>query len=267
MILGWLAVLDGLLSLGLALASVLLANAAVLAPLAGFQLFLLGFLLSVGSVLFGLLVLFLGRRKGSRQMQNRGLAGALLGAMVAVPVLWIVLSSSQYPGINDITTDFDNPPEFVYAATLEPNRGRDLKYDRAKYADAQRQGYGEPAPLVIDRRPELVFESIQIVAAGMPDWQITHSDPAALTLEGVSTSRLFRFQDDVIVQVRPSPDGKALVHMRSKSRDGIGDLGVNHRRIREFMDRLATTAKTPHDLPAAPSPTAPEAAAPSPAAP
>ena len=254
MILGWLAISDGLTSLAVALAGLLLAGAGVLAPFTGFQIFLIGFLLSVGSVLFGLVVMFLGRRKGSKPAQNRGLAGALLGAMVAVPVLWIIFSSAKYPGINDITTDYENPPEFVYAAALEPNRARDMKYDKPKYADAQTRGYGDPAPLVLGARPELVFEQVKLVAAGMPDWQITHTDPATLTLEGVSTSARFRFQDDVIVVVRPTMDGKSQVHMRSKSRDGIGDLGVNHKRIQDFKDKLASASKTaePPTPPAAP---------------
>jgi uncharacterized protein (DUF1499 family) len=254
MILGWLAIIDGLTSLAVALGGVLLASAGVLAPYAGFQIFLIGFLLSLGSVLFGLVVMFLGRRRGSKPAQNRGFAGALLGAMVAVPVLWIIFSSAKYPGINDITTDYENPPEFVYAVTLEPNRGRDMKYDKAKYADAQTGGYGEPGPLIIGARPELVFEQVKLVGAGMPDWQITHTDPATLTLEGVSTSRWFRFQDDVIVVVRPTMDGKSQVHMRSKSRDGIGDMGVNHERVQDFKDKLASASKAaePPTPPAAP---------------
>ncbi|MGH7864725.1 MAG: DUF1499 domain-containing protein [Candidatus Binataceae bacterium] len=253
MILGWLAIIDGFASLAVALGGVVLASSGALTPYAAFQIFLLGFLLSIGAVLFGLVVMFLGRRRANQPTQNRGLAGALLGAMVAVPVLWIIFSSAKYPGINDITTDYDNPPEFVYAVTLEPNHGRDLKYDKAKYAAAQSGGYGEPAPVLLDARPELVFEQVKLAAAGMPDWQITHADPATLTLEGVGTSRLFHFHDDLVVVVRPTADGKSAVHMRSKSRDGIGDLGVNHKRIRAFQDRLASAYQ------AAATPTSPAA--------
>ena len=42
-----------------------------------------------------------------------------------------------------------------------------------------------------------------------------------------------------MIQVRPAPDGQSLIEMRSKSRDGIGDQGVNARRIRRFFDRIA----------------------------
>ena len=73
----------------------------------------------------------------------------------------------------------------------------------------------------------------------MPAWKITYSDPARNTLEVVATSRLFHFHDDVVIQIWPTPDGASLIEMRSKSRDGIGDFGVNARRIRRFFDRVA----------------------------
>ncbi len=42
-----------------------------------------------------------------------------------------------------------------------------------------------------------------------------------------------------MIQIRPTPDGVSLIEMRSKSRDGIGDFGVNAKRIRRFFDRVA----------------------------
>ena len=56
-------------------------------------------------------------------------------------------------------------------------------------------------------------------------------------LEATSTSRLFRFVDDVVVRVRSDGAG-SRVDVRSKSRDGKGDFGVNAERIRAFRARL-----------------------------
>jgi len=47
------------------------------------------------------------------------------------------------------------------------------------------------------------------------------------------TTAVFRFVDDVTIRVSPSADG-ALIDVRSKSRDGRGDLGANAARIRRF---------------------------------
>jgi hypothetical protein len=45
------------------------------------------------------------------------------------------------------------------------------------------------------------------------------------------------FVDDIVVRVRPRPDG-SLVDVRSKSRDGQGDLGANAARIRQLANAL-----------------------------
>ena len=39
--------------------------------------------------------------------------GTILGALTILPVVLIILTSPKVPPINDITTDFDNPPEFA----------------------------------------------------------------------------------------------------------------------------------------------------------
>ena len=67
--------------------------------------------------------------------------------------------------------------------------------------------------------------------------EITRSDPAAHALEGISTTRLFRFHDDFVVEVR-ADDGGSVVQMRSKSRDGKGDIGANAARIKALFAQL-----------------------------
>jgi uncharacterized protein (DUF1499 family) len=53
----------------------------------------------------------------------------------------------------------------------------------------------------------------------------------------VATSTWFGFGDDIVVRIRPDGAG-SRIDIRSKSRDGESDLGVNARRIREFIARL-----------------------------
>ena len=46
------------------------------------------------------------------------------------------------------------------------------------------------------------------------------------------------FDDDIAIRVRPGDGGNSRVDIRSKSRDGKGDLGVNAMRIRAFVSAL-----------------------------
>ena len=56
-------------------------------------------------------------------------------------------------------------------------------------------------------------------------------------LEAIATSRWFGFRDDIVIRIRPDGSG-SKVDIRSKSRVGRSDLGVNAERIREFVARL-----------------------------
>jgi len=203
-------------------------------------LFALGFLLSVLGSIVGIVALFRTRKPERSAGRNRALAGTVICAVIAVPMIALTIHNGvKYPPINDITTDVDNPPEFVFAQKLQPDPGRDMKYNKAKYADRQRAGYGPIGPIKERLEPSAAFERVTEVAQSVPTWKITYSDPAKNTLEAVATSRLFHFQDDVVIEIRPTPDGESLIEMRSKSRDGIGDQGANARRIRGFFDRVA----------------------------
>jgi uncharacterized protein (DUF1499 family) len=81
--------------------------------------------------------------------------------------------------------------------------------------------------------PAQAFEKAKSAAESL-GWHITLADPARGTIEARDTSKLFRFVDDVAIRVRPGSNGGSVVDIRSKSRDGKGDLGVNANRIRTF---------------------------------
>jgi uncharacterized protein (DUF1499 family) len=76
-------------------------------------------------------------------------------------------------------------------------------------------------------------KSSALAAAGEGGWL----KPGALVIleEATDITPTFRFVDDFTVRVRPSGSGSEI-DVRSKSRDGQGDLGTNARRIRKFLD-------------------------------
>jgi uncharacterized protein (DUF1499 family) len=240
----WLAFFDAILAIAMIGAGLVGAHFRLIAPFMGFQFFALGFLLSILGLLVGLLAIFLTRTPQARAGRNRAVLATVVCAVIALPLIVTVLRSSKYPPINDITTDFDNPPEFVNAQKLQHEPNRDMKYDKAKYADRQLKGYGPIGPIKERLSPADAFARVTEVAKASPTWTITYSDPATNTLEVVATSKLWHFNDDVVIQIRPTPDGASLIEMRSKSRDGIGDFGINARRIRRFFDRIALARNT-----------------------
>jgi uncharacterized protein (DUF1499 family) len=64
--------------------------------------------------------------------------------------------------------------------------------------------------------------------------EIINVDPALGVVEATDTTQWFQFKDDLIVRIR-SEGGQTLIDLRSVSRVGQSDLGVNAERIRRFV--------------------------------
>jgi uncharacterized protein (DUF1499 family) len=249
MILAWLTLFDGILALGLAIAGILCAHFGVTPPfnlqvspaLFGLYLLLFGFFLAVLGVIIGVIALLITFLMGSRRAgRGNAVLGTILALIVVVPILRIVWTTRQYPPINDITTDTKNPPAFENAQSLPANRSRDMSYN-PKMAELQNATpvYHNLQALEVPGSPDDVYKRVEIIAGEFPGWQVTYRDTARHTVEGVATSTLFQFKDDFVIQVRSAPEaGKSLVEMRSKSRDGKGDLGANYNRIESFFKAL-----------------------------
>jgi uncharacterized protein (DUF1499 family) len=217
---GWVA--------GVAMAlGAILANLGVVPPLGGFALFALGGIVALITGLASLIAL----------ARGRGLtAGGGFAAVAGIVFLALATRSSGHPRINDFTTDLVDPPRFERAATLPPNAGRDLGYP-ADYAAIQRDCCSDLRPARVALPPRDAYERALAVAQAMPTWQVTHADGATGIVEATATSRVFRFVDDVVIRVRPEGTG-SKVDLRSKSRDGRGDVGANAARIRAYVTAL-----------------------------
>jgi hypothetical protein len=228
------------------------ANQGTIAPMTGFLAFLLSFVIAILAVLFGLAGLARTSVPERRRGRSKAVAGIVLGLLIVIPVgftIWHWLSM-PYPNINDITTDYENPPEFINP----PGSAADsMKYDRARLEPIQTRYYPKLDPLRLDEKPDDAFARVKAAAnlprfvgrqiarqiPSAPGWFIVYVDPATRTIEGVETSYLFRFRDDFVIQVRPGPDtNSSLVEMRSRSRAGTGEFGVNYNRIRDFFAML-----------------------------
>lgn len=212
----------------------LLAHFGILRPMQGFVLFDLGGLLGVVALLLAIVIAL-------RSGIGPALGGLIVGGAVAAAFVAIAAPATKFPPINDITTDVTHPPEFLRAPTLPGNQGRDLRYPGMPFAEQQQKAYPDLAPLRLPAPPDDAFQRALVAAKQMPDWEITRVDVLPHVLEGVATSRLFRFQDDFVIEVRPQDNGSA-VHMRSKSRDGKGDIGANATRIKAYFAKLQDVA-------------------------
>lgn len=238
-------------ALVLAIGSVMVALAAGLGSGRGWWPFRTGFTLlegaffaAIAGVLLGLAGLFLGRRRMSLVLANLAALVVALGFVLFLGNL--VRTAKSVPAIHDVTTNLADVPQFtrltLRADNLEKIPDEDSAQLKALPAEARwkavhRLHYGDLHTLRLPLAPAAAVRRAATLAREK-GWDVALLDPAAGRLEATATSRFFRFKDDVVILARPAPGGGSLVDMRSVSRVGQSDLGVNAARVRDFLRAL-----------------------------
>lgn len=205
------------------------------------------------------------------------LYAAALGGMLAIAALWMsertalhklsrlnllalivavcfvgyvgsqILTARAVPAIHDITTNLEDVPSFYRLRVREdnleqvPDLGRPplaRLTPRERWKVVHSEGYGDLHTITV---PWSVGETTDRAEALARErgWEIVTEDPTNGILEAVATSFFFRFKDNVVVRARKDPAGDGTqVDMRSMSRVGVSDVGVNAKRIRAFLKDL-----------------------------
>lgn len=203
-------------------------------PMTGFGIFQIGILCGLLALILGGIAIFLTR--GGVGGRSRALAGVGLGVLMIAIVGFSVSPGAGVPAINDITNNLDDPPAFAPAPAGHRNAGRDMSYPE-DWKPLVRAAYEDLAPIQTGVSPKTAYDAALAEAEEL-GWEITRRDNPNLQFEAEDTTALFRFVDDVSVRVTDDGSGKAVVDIRSKSRDGRGDVGANAARIRLFGAEL-----------------------------
>jgi uncharacterized protein (DUF1499 family) len=181
-------------------------------------------------------------RPGSRR---RGfllaITGIVLGAAAfGVPGNWYRMAKGV-PMIHDITTDTENPPEFVAILPLRRDASNPAEYGGPEIAAKQHAAYPDIRPLAVGISPSRAYEAALATAVRMK-WQIVQGSPSERRIEAVATTRWFGFKDDIVIRISPAANGGSVLDIRSASRVGLSDLGTNARRIRTFLKTFSNAA-------------------------
>jgi uncharacterized protein (DUF1499 family) len=90
-----------------------------------------------------------------------------------------------------------------------------------------------------------VWQAVVETAEKRPRWTVTRADGRSGELHAEARTLLWRFVDDVEVRVTLDGDGLTRVDVKSASRVGAYDLGVNARRIARFLHALDRRLRRP----------------------
>ncbi|MEO8141719.1 MAG: DUF1499 domain-containing protein [Sphingomicrobium sp.] len=213
----------------------------------GFMILRYAFYAALGGGVLAIVAYFIARRGGVRT-GRLNLAAFVIAAAFGVYLMNQIATARSVPAIHDATTDLVDVPIFEILAirtdNLEdvPDNGRPelaALDPESRWKAIHREAYGDLRSL---RLPLTVAEATRRAEALARDrgWQVARADQQAGIVEATATTLFFRFKDDVAVRVRPDPErpGGSIVDMRSISRVGGSDVGVNAARIKSFLADL-----------------------------
>ena len=170
-----------------------------------------------------------------------GGVGMIFGIACLVPMITSTLNPKPRAApIHNISTDTANPPEFLVLDETRAGARNPLEYGGAEQAEAQAAAYPDIAPLETDLSSDAAYKRALDVAQSM-GWEIVAADEGNLRFEATARTSVFYFADDVVIVVTPQDDG-SRVDMRSVSRVGRSDQGVNAARIRAFQKQFKESA-------------------------
>jgi uncharacterized protein (DUF1499 family) len=229
-----------LFAFGLIVAAAFLFRLFGMPTAVAYNLFLLAMGVSIFSIVCALVAAIIIWHTGRPGTARVLFAVCLSLALLCIPVLYQMWVRG-YPLLNDLTTNFENPPAFTAVAKLRGPGDNRVAY-KARLADEQARAYPDIKPMRIGRSSEeahaLVVDAVkrlkmEIVREDAPD-------PDAGTpgeIEAVDRTLVMGFYEDVSIRVSGDADS-ARVDMRSASRFGRADMGNNAECIRELAREI-----------------------------
>lgn len=203
-------------------------------PRQGFAILPYGAYAGAGAAVAALLIGLFGAIKGARLAALLSFVVIALGGAALGFPLDLQMRARAAPPISDITTDPIKPPQFVALKAARDAAPNGSAYQGAGIARVQLQAYPDIVTMRSKFKPPDVLARAQAIARDLR-WEIV-----AVTTDGFEasvTSAWWGFVDDIVVRLQVEGQDTRL-DLRSASRVGTSDLGVNAKRIRAFMERF-----------------------------
>ncbi len=196
-----------------------------------------GAILGMIGAALAVVFLFVQMKENTRGGGMLAVIGFILGIAAVAFIGYWYLEAQQYPPIHDITTDMENPPQFKAIVSLRTDAPNPVEYGGNEVAESQKQYYPDIQPLFLDLSVDEAFDHALQAAHEMPWEEIVAENKDEGRIEATDKLPWFGFKDDVVIRV-DSADSGSRIDVRSVSRIGRGDLGVNAKRIRNYLEQL-----------------------------
>lgn len=182
---------------------------------------------------------------GSLWFLRKSKSQAIVYAIISLVLSGIVGGSAFYwqqraqsvPPIHDITTDLENPPAFDAMVRLRENAPNPPEYAGEETRNAQIEAYPDLEPLFLNIDMQVAMDgAVELIL--QRDWDVVAINRKEGRIEATEKLAWFGFKDDVVLRFTREGDNETRIDMRSKSRIGRSDVGVNAKRIKQFLSDL-----------------------------
>lgn len=232
-----------LFALNVALIGVFMARASTTDVSGALAVIAAAFVIAGAAGLLALAALVHVWTSGERGAGMAVLSGLMAAALLAYPA-YLGYRAFRVPQINDVTTDAADPPSFSRSSRALAARFGHVPGDPAAgVRETQAKAYPDVGPITLDLEAEEVYTIVQktIAARG---WRVIEMvGPGGRSgvghIDAIDRSLILGLPDDIAVRIRPLA-GRTRIDLRSTSRFGRTDFGVNARRIQTFADELET---------------------------
>ncbi|MBQ4832072.1 DUF1499 domain-containing protein [Pseudoalteromonas sp. MMG010] len=183
---------------------------------------------------FSVLGLIYNLKNKNRKGILKTVFATFIGLALLSPTLYsLVKPKKRAPAIHDITTNTLNPPLFLVLDDSRPGAKNSLVYSGEETAKIQQQAYPDIAPILTNLSSIESFNKALKIAKDK-GWDIVIEDPKNLRFEATAKTKIFAFEDDIVVVITPLIR-QSRIDIRSVSRVGRSDQGANAARIKDFI--------------------------------
>ena len=197
-----------------------------------------GILLASAGFFLGVIGYVVALRKGLNRERSSILIALVICTILLVQAGIQMNALASVPAIHNISTDTQDPPAFDALVAVRAAEGANpLVYDANVLAEPQRQAYPWVQTLELPTNSGILLNEAVSVLEDMGLAVVNVSAEQGI-IEATATTFWFGFKDDVVIRVRESAVGGSVIDVRSVSRSGQSDLGVNAKRIGTILQGL-----------------------------
>ncbi len=219
-------------------------------------------LMAVLAILLAFAAIVMIWREGYGGLRHAVSAVLIGAALIAYPG-YLAVQAYQLPSLYDITTDPIDPPQFDVISRLRPRDANPIVYQGLYAAELHHAAYADVEPEETTASPQEAFDAAtkviakrrwRVVNARPPPEDALRRSPAGRPtadatardgiIEAVARTLVLGFPEDVVVRVRPTPDG-SRIDVRSASRYGRNDFGSNAARVRDLITDIDDVLTNP----------------------